>query len=222
MSLFKKGKCNFIIMTQPSPCIWISLILCLCLVHALRAFLALPNTALPLSSECMSHMPHRHSIVGLCTARGTSHSQDLLLHIPHPALKPAGQEWGKFHPFNHAQIPVCFKTKHQNCIYLTVFGNKELRIGTFKRRMHTFNQASNSFLWLGGVYWKTIMREGAFLSSKAKGQWRNSLTRLTFTLVNPLGSSEEVKIRPSQCWGWDQLMSEHLCRNGCVRIRGQQ
>lgn len=66
------------------------------------------------------------------------------------------------------------------------------------------------------------MREGAFLSSKAKGQWRNSLTRLTFTLVNPLGSSEEVKIRPSQCWGWDQLMSEHLCRSGCVRIRGQQ
>ena len=40
----------------------------------------------------MSHMPHSHDIVGPGTARGTSHSQDLLLCIAHTALEPAGQE----------------------------------------------------------------------------------------------------------------------------------
>lgn len=48
-------------------------------------------SALPQSSECMSHMPHSHDIVGPGTARGTSHSQGLLLCIAHMALEPVGQ-----------------------------------------------------------------------------------------------------------------------------------
>lgn len=40
----------------------------------------------------MSHMPHSHDIVGPGTARGTLHSQDLLLYIAHTALEPAGKE----------------------------------------------------------------------------------------------------------------------------------
>lgn len=46
----------------------------------------------PQSSECMSHMPHSHDIVGPGAARGSSHSQDLLLCIAHTALEPARQE----------------------------------------------------------------------------------------------------------------------------------
>lgn len=40
-------------------------------------------SVLPQSSECMSHMPHSHDITGPGTARGTSHSQALLLCIAH-------------------------------------------------------------------------------------------------------------------------------------------
>lgn len=48
---------------------------------------SLSRSIQPQSSECMSHMPHSHDIVGPGTARGTSHTQDLLLCIAHTALE---------------------------------------------------------------------------------------------------------------------------------------
>lgn len=102
----RKGKLNSIANWKASSTFPLnfthSLSLSVCLSHAWRAFLALFSPALRQSHECMSHMPHSHDIAGPGSARGTFHSQGLLLYIVHKALEPCQarkEYWAAVHPF---------------------------------------------------------------------------------------------------------------------------
>lgn len=76
----------------------LSLSLFLSLSDSLSLMPGEPSSSIQLhsrGSECMSHMPHSHDIVGPGAAGGTSRSQGLLLLllcIAHTALEPAEQE----------------------------------------------------------------------------------------------------------------------------------
>lgn len=99
----------------------------------------------------MSHMPHSHDIIGPGTARGTSHSQDLLLRIAHTALEPAGQEereGGKLPPLNLARIPDCFHKRTEKTklgIYFvpswTDLSGEKLLIETCRRHVQSSGQS---------------------------------------------------------------------------------
>lgn len=103
----------------------------------------------------MSHMPHSHDIVGPGTARGTSHSQDLLLRIAHMALEPAGQEerrgrMGQTPPFSTwLGFPIVFAKgqKQKLSIYFVVLSSwtdlsgEKLLIETCRRHIQSSVQS---------------------------------------------------------------------------------
>ena len=141
-------------------------------------------------------MPHSHDIVGPCTARGTSHSLVLLLHIAHTALEPAGQDErrGYTPPSQSGSDSRLFhkrtrKKKKKTWLHtLPLFGPiSQVRNCLLGNVKYTFNQASDLFFWSGGVYWKTIIWAWARLSRRAIIHWRDSLTMLTFGFSKSLG-----------------------------------